>query len=59
MNIITSRRKFLTTTGGIIAASAFARAGLFAAEAEKEKEGEEEVSPAQGSCAAHCWPYHG
>jgi hemerythrin-like domain-containing protein len=53
MNIVTSRRKFLTTSSGIIAASAFARAGLFAAEAEKEKEGEEEVSPAEDLMREH------
>jgi len=54
MNIITSRRKFLTTSGGIIAASAFARAGLFAAKAEKGKdESEEEVSPAEDLMREH------
>jgi hemerythrin-like domain-containing protein len=55
MNIIsrTSRRTFLTKSGGIIAASAFARAGLFAAEPQKKKDGEEEVSPAEDLMREH------
>jgi hemerythrin-like domain-containing protein len=56
MNIIsgTSRRRFLTKSGAIIAASAFARAGLFAAEPEKQEEGkEEEVSPAEDLMREH------
>jgi hemerythrin-like domain-containing protein len=55
MNIIsrTSRRTFLTKSGGIIAASAFARAGLFAAEPQKKKDAEEEVSPAEDLMREH------
>jgi hemerythrin-like domain-containing protein len=56
MNIIsgTSRRRFLTKSGVIIAASAFARAGLFAAEPEKQEgDKEEEVSPAEDLMREH------
>jgi hemerythrin-like domain-containing protein len=54
MNIITSRRKFLVNGGVVVAASAFARAGLYGAE-PKEKEGvkEEEVSPAEDLMREH------
>jgi hemerythrin-like domain-containing protein len=54
MNIITSRRKFLTKGGVVIAASAFARVGLFGAE-PKKKDGdkEEEVSPAEDLMREH------
>src|SRR5213076_3052762 len=45
-----SRRQFLTSSGVIIAASAFTRAGLFAAEPKKE---EEEVSPAEDLMREH------
>src|SRR5437764_5255048 len=45
-----SRRQFLATSGIIMAASAFTRAGLFAAEPEKE---EEEVSPAEDLMREH------
>jgi len=37
MNIITSRRKFLTRDGVVVAGSAFARAGLFGAEPNREE----------------------
>ncbi len=55
MNVVTSRRKFLTKSSGIIAASAFVRAGLFAVEPEKETKdgGEEEVSPAEDLMREH------
>jgi hemerythrin-like domain-containing protein len=55
VNIIsgTSRRRFLTKSGAVIAASAFARAGLFAAEPENEGEKEEEVSPAEDLMREH------
>src|SRR5205809_6733199 len=45
-----SRRQFLASGGAIIAASAFTRAGLFAAEPKKE---EEEVSPAEDLMREH------
>src|SRR5256886_8831838 len=44
-----SRRQFLTKSGVIMVASAFTRAGLFAAEPEKE----EEVSPAEDLMREH------
>jgi hemerythrin-like domain-containing protein len=47
-----SRRTFLAKGGAIIAASAFARAGLFAAESEKKKD-DEEVSPAEDLMREH------
>src|SRR6266480_3119988 len=45
-----SRRQFLTKSGVIMVASAFTRAGLFAAEPKKE---EEEVSPAEDLMREH------
>jgi hypothetical protein len=45
-----SRRQFITNSGVIIVASAFARAGLFAEEPKKE---EEEVSPAEDLMREH------
>jgi hemerythrin-like domain-containing protein len=56
MNIVhrASRRKFLLKGGVVIAASAFARAGLFGAEPEKnDREKEEEVSPAEDLMREH------
>src|SRR5438309_10838069 len=45
-----SRRQFLTKSGVIMVASAFTRAGLFAAEPKKE---EEEVAPAEDLMREH------
>src|SRR5437867_842085 len=55
MNIISSRRKFLVKGSAVVAASAFARAGLFGAEPKKKDEGdnEEEVSPAEDLMREH------
>src|SRR5438046_1090448 len=54
MNIVTSRRQFLMKGGVVVAASAFARAGLPGAE-PKEAEGdkEEDVSPAEDLMRVH------
>jgi hemerythrin-like domain-containing protein len=56
MNIIStsSRRKFLLKGGVVVAASAFARAGLFGAEPDKKDDDkEEEVSPAEDLMREH------
>ena len=53
MNIITSRRKFLTRGGVVVAVSAFGRAGLFGAELKREGDEEEEVSPAEDLMREH------
>jgi hemerythrin-like domain-containing protein len=56
MNIISgvSRRRFLLKGGGVIAASAFARAGLFGAEQnKKDGRNEEQVSPAEDLMREH------
>lgn len=48
-----SRRGFLGKSGLIIAASAFARAGLSATNPDKKENGEEEVSPAEDLMREH------
>ena len=53
MNIITSRRKFLTRGGVVVAVSAFGRAGLFGAELKREGDEEEEVSTAEDLMREH------